>query len=398
MVNVVFKRKNAIFTALSRPLSKFSRFVFIINLVAAIYTLVAYLAIQIPPSRVVLAGFLTLSIPVMLFLHLLLLIYWLRKSPTRTWVSVLVLVAGFPLLQRTFAFHPFKTGSATEADAATFKVLSYNTQLFAAHDYFNNGSKEKPKQALAWIKDSKADILCLQEFYNQDGNSDFDAISQLANEGYNSYMTPLFRLNSDWQGFYGVAIFSKFPIIKRGDIVFDRNTLNKGVYADLLIDNDTIRVFNIHLLSMSIQIDSLSNRKEISGIKAESKNIINRLKKGLRAHSRQAALVDWYVRNSPHPVIVCGDFNEIPYTYTYHRIRRRLNNAFEDAGTGFGFTFNNSKLFFLRIDNQFYDKRLQVHSFQTHREASYSDHFPISGVYSIPADAKNKASGMGRKL
>ncbi|HEX8532431.1 MAG TPA: endonuclease/exonuclease/phosphatase family protein, partial [Cytophagales bacterium] len=95
------------------------------------------------------------------------------------------------------------------------------------------------------------------------------------------------------------------------------------------------------------------------------------------------ALVDRFVRESPHKVILCGDFNDIPYSYTYQRMRRQLRNAFEDAGSGFGFTLNDDKLFFLRIDNQFYDKALNVHDFQTHRDVTYSDHFPISATYSF---------------
>ncbi len=386
MTNVLSKKKNALFTALFRPLSRFALIVFIINLLLAVYTLLAYLVIHIPPSRFWFAGFMTLSIPVMLVIHGLLILYWLRKYPGWIWVSVLVLVAGFPLLQRTFSLHPFAQNEVKTSENLAFKVLSYNTQLFAAHDYFSKGSKEKPRQALEWIKESRADILCLQEFYNQDGNNDFNAISQLAVEGYNSYMTPLFRLNHNWQGFYGVAIFSKFPILYSKEIVFSRNNLNKGVYADLLIGSDTVRVFNIHLQSMSIQPDSLGDKKNLSDLKADSKDTFKRLKRGFVSRSKQIALVDWYVRNSPYPVIVCGDFNDIPYSYTYQRLRKRLNNAFEEAGNGFGFTLKSSKLFFLRIDNQFYDKRLNVRSFQTHREVPYSDHFPISAVYSVPAE------------
>jgi endonuclease/exonuclease/phosphatase family metal-dependent hydrolase len=59
-----------------------------------------------------------------------------------------------------------------------------------------------------------------------------------------------------------------------------------------------------------------------------------------------------------------------------------LNNAFEEAGNGFGFTYN-GKLFFLRIDNQFVDEGLTVTDFRTHRNIPFSDHFPISATYSL---------------
>ena len=117
--------------------------------------------------------------------------------------------------------------------------------------------------------------------------------------------------------------------------------------------------------------------------KSSYAGVLRRLRKGFVAHSRQITTLDRYVRNSPHPVIVCGDFNSMPYSYTYQKMRKRLHNAFEDAGSGFGFTYNSRAFFFLRIDNQFYDSRLRVANFRVHRDVGFSDHFPISATYSV---------------
>lgn len=360
-------------------LSWFSVIVFILNILLTGYSLIAFSAVNISPVRHWLAGFLTLSIPVVLAGHVVFVLYWLFVSAWRSLLSGLVLIMAFPLLQRTLSvsFPP-------PPPESSFKVLSFNSQLFNAHDYFNTGSKEGPRQAIQWVKETGADILCLQEFYNEDRISALNSVSQLAAQGYNSYMTPLFRLNKNWQGFFGVAIFTRFPIVGTGDLIFDRNTLNKGVYADVLIGKDTVRIINIHLHSMSIRTERLGVRKDLDKLKDDSKNTFWKLKKGFVARARQISLVENFVDESPYPVILCGDFNEVPYSYVYQRVRRKLRNAFEDAGNGFGFTLNKKHLFFIRIDNQFYDKRLKVHAFDTHREVTYSDHFPISAVYSIP--------------
>lgn len=90
-----------------------------------------------------------------------------------------------------------------------------------------------------------------------------------------------------------------------------------------------------------------------------------------------------HLLGSPYPVILAGDFNDLPYSYTYFSLRENLENAFESKGRGFGFTYN-KVLFFLRIDNVFFDKALEVLQFKTLREVDYSDHYPISAVFAYP--------------
>jgi endonuclease/exonuclease/phosphatase family metal-dependent hydrolase len=374
----VFFRKKPVTSFLFASLSWFSILVLLLNFALAAYSLVAFGAVHVSPARYWIAGFLTLSLPVVLLGHAVFIGYWLLVSPLRGLLSAVVLLLGLPLLQRTLAVH-----SATESPKGAFTVLSFNSRLFNAHDYFNKGSKEKPRQAIGWLKNLGADILCLQEFYSEDQITALNAIRQLKAAGYRAYLTPVFGLNRYWKGFYGVAIFTKFPILNTGDLVFDRNSLNKGVFADVRIGRDTVRIVNIHLHSMSIQTDSLGDKKNYRGLKEDSRYTFRKLKGGFTARARQIALVDRFVRESPYKVILCGDFNDIPYSYTYQRLRRHLRNAFEDAGSGFGFTLNDDKLFFLRIDNQFYDEALEVHNFKTHREVTYSDHFPISATYSF---------------
>ena len=106
------------------------------------------------------------------------------------------------------------------------------------------------------------------------------------------------------------------------------------------------------------------------------------LKKGFQKRAEQLKEVEIYIQNSPYPVILCGDLNDLPYSYTYTRLNKFLNNAFEKAGNGFGFT-HNGKLNFLRIDNQFFDSRFQIHSFETIHSIKFSDHYPIKAVYSL---------------
>ena len=117
-------------------------------------------------------------------------------------------------------------------------------------------------------------------------------------------------------------------------------------------------------------------------LEVEVKDLFGRLKFGFIQRSKQIKTIKEHIMACPYRVIVCGDFNDLPYSYAYHQLKDILNNTFTKTGRGFGFTYN-GKLPFLRIDNQFYSKGIQAVSFQTVKSMKYSDHFPIVGTYTL---------------
>ena len=133
---------------------------------------------------------------------------------------------------------------------------------------------------------------------------------------------------------------------------------------------------------MGIRVARVFTQDAVAGVKYETRSILSALRTGFTDRRIQIEIVEGYVAQSPYPVIVTGDFNDTPYSIVYERLRRRLRNAFEDAGRGFGFTLNRAPRY-IRIDNQFYDPRLTVFSFQTLRDVPFSDHYPILGRYGI---------------
>jgi endonuclease/exonuclease/phosphatase (EEP) superfamily protein YafD len=107
------------------------------------------------------------------------------------------------------------------------------------------------------------------------------------------------------------------------------------------------------------------------------------MKNGFKRRAEEFTVLQDWIKTSPYPVLVCGDFNEVPYSYIYGELRKSLKNSFEEKGQGFGFSFNHLP-YFIRIDHQFYnDKRLSVHDFTTYSKIKYSDHYPIMGTYSF---------------
>ena len=378
------KRSGFALLKILNRLGFFVRLMIFLNVLAALYTFLSYLCIHLSPSRFWLAGFFTLSLPVMLVLHPAFVLFWLlRRDFRKVFVSVLMLAAGFPLISRTFTYH------ATEViplRKPSFEVMSYNVHTFNSSAFYKDKKPRKvADEIINCVARHPADIKCLQEFYHLDKSTIFNSINKINYKGeYNYFITPFTEQLRSETGFLGMAIFTKFPIINTGEILFERRSLNKGLFADIVIKTDTLRIFNIHLKSLNINADSLFDAAEYQEIKQEYTNVYQRLKKGFIARGTQTSVIEKAIRDSPYPVILCGDFNDTPYSYAYQQIRKYLDNAFEEKGSGFGFTYNGRSFFnLLRIDNQFYDKKCKIYEFKTLNSIKFSDHFPITARYSL---------------
>jgi endonuclease/exonuclease/phosphatase family metal-dependent hydrolase len=178
-----------------------------------------------------------------------------------------------------------------------------------------------------------------------------------------------------------VAVISKHPIIASRDTVFEAQ--NGMIQADIKMGDDTIRVIGLHLYSMTLQLRNLVHQKEMDGMAREGKITFRQMRKGFERRAGELAVLESWIKESPYPTVVCGDFNEVPYGYVYGRMKDIMGNSFEEKGKGFGFTYNHIP-YFIRIDHQFYSKKtLRVTDFNTYQDVKYSDHYPVSGVYSI---------------
>lgn len=355
------------------------RIVVVLNILVALGGILSYLATYIPPHTFWPAGLVAMAFPFVLLLNCFFVLFWLLKHPALSSISILVFIVGVPMIGATVSLHPSLTD-----EKGQFKVLSYNVSAFNAWGrYQEQMGLDNAYKLVRWVESSDADILCLQEFYNNDRSDTFNTISKIRQSGKEYfYMAPVYQ-EKTMNGYFGVAIFSKYPILARGEVLTgERHETNKAIYADLLLEGDTIRVYNMHLESMTIDERSLFRAGSFEELKQNYKTVLRKLRNGVKARSRQAQVLLAHIDRSPYKVIVCGDMNDMPYTFTYHALKSKLDNAFEKAGRGLGFTYN-GKLFFLRIDNQFYSNDIRVHRFKTHRSVPYSEHYPISASYSL---------------
>lgn len=259
---------------------------------------------------------------------------------------------------------------------SNFSVLSYNAKIFNAYQPEAEGIETQ--KVIKWLREDDADVKCFQEFYDWKDSRVLNTIEQLGQkQGYFAHFQRAYT--NDVGGLVGMAIFSKHSILKKGSLKVREKYDYGAIYADILFHKDTIRVYNIHLKSMSINTDALT---DTDNFQKNYFDLFKRLKNGFIERAKQVKLIRQSIENCPYKVILCGDLNDLPYSYTYHQLKQVLENSFEQGGKGFGFTFN-SWLFFLRIDNQFFKNNIQIKDCQTMREIDYSDHFPIKANYWI---------------
>ena len=282
-------------------------------------------------------------------------------------IPLIALLLGYKFLLATFQIHP------KNEDAEGLKVLTYN-----AHMFYDLRKSQGAQEAnvLSWLQDQPADVKVFQEFYQDNTTPSRDAVKILGKESNYKVSYHITDGNPNKRS-NGLAIFSKYPIINDGK-VFNAQGTNGAIFADILVKSDTIRIYNAHLESMSIDSDGLEN---LDGVKENYRQTLGKLQRGSLARSKQLKVLIEHMNNSPHPLILLGDLNEIPYSYTYFKLGEKYQNAFENAGRGFGFTYNRI-LFFLRIDHIFSSEKLNAVQFKTHREVDYSDHYPISATFS----------------
>lgn len=231
-----------------------------------------------------------------------------------------------------------------------------------------------------WLTQVDADVIALQEFFNNDMREAEGIISKLASEGYVYYYINPLKIKC-FQGFFGVITFSKHPIIQSDSLyIGDSTGFNRAIYTDIAIKKDTIRVINSHLHSMSIRLKPTLPMSPDS-LYLQLSVIKRKLEKGFKMREKQIKHILKLVEESPYPVIWVGDFNDTPLSYNHQYIKKHLNNAFEQAGNGFGFTYNKFP-WFIRIDHQFYhSNKIKAINAQVLSHNIYSDHFPVKVKY-----------------
>jgi endonuclease/exonuclease/phosphatase family metal-dependent hydrolase len=360
-----------------KQIVRFSNVMRIASIGLIIALCIAYVTPLIHPENLWVLPFFGLAYPVLVFLTFITIIYWLLLRSYKWCIALLLTLAvGYVYTMRLVAF-----GEVTETPGnaqTSIKVLSNNVQIFDLYE-------ENPKQKFA-TRDSifqyaiteEADVVCFQEFYNKDNPTTFPTADLFRKEFNAADYHQRYIYKKVGRQHFGVALFSRLPVIAKGDVIFeleDESNYNFCIYVDVVKNNDTFRVYNVHL--QSFRISKIQDEK----VKPEVvKGVVKKLKTAYPKRANQALRINEHIQNSPYPVIVCGDFNDTPVSFVYNQFQNHLTDAFLNCGSGIGSTYV-GKLPAGRIDYIFHSPELISTNFVVQKKP-FSDHRAISCVVS----------------
>lgn len=349
-----------------------------LNVITVLFFLLACLAPFISPVRFWPISFITLGFPFLLIILVLFLLFWLIFDAKYALLSLVALVVGWKSVSAFFSFRWPTHWEATSKPEGSFNVMSYNVALFGL--YAQKNSKPTRQAMFELIRRQQPDILCMQDFYTSEKRNDFnnrEDISELMRLPHRFFSSDF---NRDGNQHWGSIIFSRYPILQSDKVKLSPGPLGESlIYADVLRGNDTIRIVNMHLESYRFNAQDYRSiekirKQEDTGLVA-AKGIMHKMRDASARRSRQANIVADFIRTSPHPVIVCGDFNDTPASYTYFKIRGNLQDVFLKKGSGIGRTFSGLSPT-LRIDYIFADRRFHVNGVNI-IPSDLSDHYPV---------------------
>ncbi|MFA7446007.1 MAG: endonuclease/exonuclease/phosphatase family protein [Flavobacteriaceae bacterium] len=342
-----------------KKLSWFNRIVYFFNIILTLLTVTGYVLPFLAPRMFPILAVLTLGLPFLLMLNLLFFFYWLLQVRKQLLLSGLVLLVGIGFVNKWYRF----SSENLPLSQDDFTVLSYNVRLFNKYKWIDNDSVLPDIKK--FIEAENPDILCIQEYA--------DAGQKFKQYPYKHIYFKNKRKN------FGQAILSKFPIVGKGEIIFE-NSSNNVIFADIKKGNDTLRIYSMHLQSIQITKDIAQIDSELNQEKSEL--IVRKIAKAFATQQEQATILQEHKNECNYPVIICGDMNNSAFSYVYRSVKGNLNDAFEKAGSGFGKSYN-FKYYPARIDYIFSDKSLEVKEFKNYTLQKGSDHFPIKARFSF---------------
>ena len=360
--------------AVKRLRKIFKRVFIIVNCIISVLFLVACLSPYLNPATWWFMGFLGIAFPYMASLLLLLIFFWLILKPVYSLIPIFTLLLGWKQMGVLFATNKYQT-FAEKKDSAHIRILDWNIRSLEG---ISSKADKKRSDRLAIpevILEQKADIICLQEFNNSNRQNNIDPIKK---------KYPYYYFSKDFEikniGYQaGIIIFSKYPIVDSGKIQYPGVSSESLIYADIQVHQKIIRVFSTHLQSFKFKKEDYEGLEQIKNTDENaipaSKTLFQKMKLAYTIRGEQAILVRKALDKSPYPTLICGDFNDVPNSFSYFHIRKDWQDVFLSTSLGIGRTYL-AIAPTLRIDYMFLDKNFYIQQFDL-EDLVLSDHLML---------------------
>lgn len=373
----------------SGRLKKLGKFLLIVlTILASLGLLFALFAQILPPSFSGTVAYCGLFFPYLLITCFILTIIWIVIDFTWALIPVIVILLNVNNIDRHFQFRGI---DKPEVCTNCLKVMSYNAKAF---NIYSDDQISRNRQVVHFLQNEKPDILCIQEYsYDNTGKSGFNsteailyALNVKDNEKTHKVMLP-YKNKLGYQ--FGMAVFSKYRIVDGGFVETSDSSSNKSMYVDIRFNGDTLRIYNIHLSSMHLDSTDYETGKALwagsydSSFNNKAQKLTGKISAAYVARQKQAKAIREHINGCPYPVIICGDFNDSPASFSYNKIMHGFKDAFRSSGKGTGTTYIGGNFPAYRIDYIAHDKQFNDFQYTVCKDLAVSDHYPIYTYISI---------------
>lgn len=349
--------------AIKRVRKIFKRVFIILNCIITVFFLIACLSPYLNPSTWWFMGFLGIAFPYMASLLFLLIFFWLILKPIYSLLPIFTLLVGWKQFEVLFAINKYQAFN-DKKDSANIRILDWNIR--SLEGISNKAYKKRSDRAAIpeSILEQNADIICLQEFNNSIRQNNIDPIR--TKYPYYYFSKDFERKNIGYQA--GIIIFSKYPIIDTGKIRYPGTSSESLIFADIQTPKKIIRVFSTHLQSFKFKKEDYEGLEQIKNTEEKaipaSKTLFQKMKLANTIRSEQAIIVRKELDKSPYPTLICGDFNDVPNSFTYFHVRKDWQDAFLHTSLGIGRTYlgiaPTLRIDYMFVDNNFYVKQFDL--------------------------------------
>ena len=310
-----------------------------------------------------------MTFPFFLLINLVFLLFWIIFKWRMMWIPI----AGFLLAYVPISIY-MPVNRQQNVPEGALKLVSYNVCTYGGNYKYEDGFGK----VLGYLVEQKADIACLQE--------DVDAWRKYT---FQEYEKNGFTYNDTAvichtkSSLNALGIHTRFPILKRERIDYPSSS-NGSVAWWLQVDDDTLIVVNNHFESCHLNKNDRRQYQQIlkgevprDSVRAESELLLIKLAEANAKRAVQIERVRSYAKEHyQYPIIVCGDFNDNPISYSRHRMGSLLSDCYVNTGWGIGLSYN-QKAFSFRIDHLFCSERINAYNCEIDGKMDASDHNPL---------------------
>jgi endonuclease/exonuclease/phosphatase family metal-dependent hydrolase len=341
------------------------KIVLVLNIVAVILLLLSYLAPGTDPRDSIYIALLGFGYQFLFLGNIVFIIYWLFRKAIFSLISLVSILLGFNAILSNFGFHT-EDQPAKKTSDKVIRMMAFNVHNFTGIDY-NDGNPTQ-KDVLQLLHEKQPDIINFEEFKAK--VADKGMITDSLSKTYKYHYFKPHRI--DRTDTLGLAIFSKYPIIK-SDSVPSRSVLKtKAIFADIDIKGKKVRVYCVHLAAVELQAKQKGKILN-GGINLDkSETIRNKLSSAFISRSFQVSQIKRHTEDCTYPYIIAGDFNDTPVSFAVNELGDGLKNAFREKGSGLVTTYY-SRFPKLQIDHILVSQQFNILNYQA-VDKKISDH------------------------